>query len=313
MGRISMIYQTDNIEEAIRRMTERNSHSIVFQTRNYSLRQVGARLNLVSDIPSVLVRSWDAGHAKTVIEKWKLEGGLMYWRHWKQNIPPTTKAMLFMEMPLSIVHFETFRSLATNETIIFRPPDWSMHDEMIDYKFPPATTHRRMFDALKETPDDLTNAQKLVLNACGWDTKGSIVFSEKELCARAGLIPGQVCKYLASSAQTKRIYWRIDPIKPMIEPQQEDLLEIYRLLEALPNIGGGMRMLTSSQRKIPFLRKALRQLAKQKCVAVYEPVHILFKGWKEADYDIRDAVAGVYRERCMQMRRLVEDAPKYEF
>lgn len=312
------IYQTSDIPEAIRLMAARNELSIVFDYQ-WALRHVRHRLNQVADIPSVLVRPWDA-FCETSVNKWLEQKGVMYYRHMPRyrDFLPESEAILFTDTPMQMSDLRNFDAKASNEIIIYRPPDWSMHQERVIFKYPSSEIFKRIFAAfavLKED-DNLTKNQRIALSYCNFGKGKAIAFSAEKIAKLADISVHQFKRIFRFQFALRGHYHRYDCFRLMIEPKDKDLLKIYRLLENEDDIEGGIRMLRfgcHTQAPVKNYLKFFKIMVKQKCIEVYDPVHILVDGWKPMEYDVVDALVGVRRASCMEMRRLVEDAPVYKF
>ena len=295
-------------------MAERNESSVVFQ-HSFCQRRIRERLDLVADLPSVLVRPWDSFAVKT-IEKWQANKGLMFYRHMvKMDLVPETDALLFTCCPLHEKELAQFAGRVRNEIINHRPPDWSMHDETIAFKYPSGETYRKIIGALSVLKDAvLTRNQRLAVKYSYLPENKVSAFSEHEMHEVAGIPAGQFHRAIQGKWFMQGHYHRYEVYQPMVAPMEADLLEMYRLLEAEPDAGGGLRMLRMGKLKqgyIKFFEKALGILVKTKCVMQYEPVHIVLEGFKPMDYEMQDAVSAVKRAGCMRLRSMVDAAPIY--
>jgi hypothetical protein len=309
------IYQTNDIESAIRRMNERNEWSIVFQN-SFCRRSVRERLEKVADIPSILVRPWDL-FAEKSIEKWQAEKGLMYYRNLRRkDLMPETDALIFTCCPLHEKELFQFQGRVRKELIIYRPPDWSMHDEEIEFKHPDSSVYRKIVDALDVVKnDELTKNQFLAFQYSDFYGKEASIFSQPRIESIAGIKRGQFNLALRGKWFMKGRYHRYNIYQLMVAPMEPDLLEMYRILEEEEDVEGGLRILRFGKLKrgyVKFFEKALKILVKSKCVAEYEPVHIVLSGFKPMDYEIQDAVSAVKREGCYRLRKMVNESPIYQ-
>lgn len=311
-----MIYKTDNIEQAIRSMASRNKYSLAFEFA-WCRSRVRTRYNLISDVPSVLLLSWD-GNRESVVRKWRHNGGLMIYRHMARfDNMPESDAVLFTEMPLMYKQFAKFQDRAKKEIIIYRPPDWSMHETSVNAKFPLSDAYRKTTQAMKSMigkHDNLTRNQELCLSACGHDKDECAVFSTEQIEGASGLMFGQFKAMWKGKFTLRGHYDFYDLYKPMIPPDEPDLLDIYQALERERSIGGGLRALRfgkPSDGKIKFFEKGLKLLVQLRSVAKYDRVHIVRAGWQEMDEEITDAIAGVRRRSFERLRNMVDAAPFY--
>ena len=307
------IYQTTDMEAAIRRMAATNPRAVVFNF-HWMLRHIRTRFDLFQDIPSTLLRAWDAMADQTAA-KFQKEKGLLFYNHMrKMDKLPETDGLLFTEMPLALKDFEEFSGRAKKEIIVYRPPDWSMHQEAIEHYFPMSDNYIKFLAEIGEKfgkHDHLLFSQNLAMRFCGLPPQRVAVFNIHDIKSIDG---SQMRRMLKFQLCMRGHYIRYDAYKPMVPPMGMDQLDVYKAIEAQPDAGSGVRLLRFGKAegpKIPQFDKTLRLLVKEKCVMRYDDIHIILDGWQKLDYEAIDAVAEVRRKGCLKIRSMVEHAPVY--
>jgi len=307
------LYQTTDMEGAIRSMAASNPRTVVFY-HNWCLRRVRPRFDLLADIPSVLLRAWDANADKTGA-KFQRDKGLLFYSHMSRlDKMPSTDGLMFTEMPLAFRDLEQFAGRVKHEIVVYRPPDWSMHQEAIEHSYPMSGDYLKFFAEIGEKfgkHEHLSFSQNLALRFCGLPPERLAVFNIHDIQSIKGATMRRILKFQLCM---RRHYIRYDAYKPMIAPTSQDQLDVYRAIESQPDAGSGVRLLKFGKAEgpiVPQFEKTLRLLVKNKCIMRYDDIHIILDGWQKLDYEAIDAVAEVRRKGCLKLRSTVEQAPVY--
>lgn len=315
------LYQTEDMESAIKRMVSRNDRCVVFQ-KNWCLRQIRLKTLDVFDIPSIACRSWDS-FADISLEKWQKEHNLLYYRHdtFRDKLP-AADAMLYIEVPLQHKVYDQFSSRVGRETIIYRPPDWSMQEEALNFRYPNSAYYRTVLAAIEGLRGNArTDRQEMALRYSGFDPAKTTVFTADDIMAITGI--GERLLRILLSYKFKGKYIRYHCYTPQIEPDEPDMLDMYRILEGEPDVGRGMRMLRFDElcriferngiaNRVPGFKPYLKRLVREAYVSSSPPVYLMTDGWRKPDYHVIDAVANVRRGDWFRMMNLVEAAPEYD-
>ena len=307
------LFKTDNIELSIRKMVDRNRKCLIFD-HVYAFRRIPAQLNLVADIPCRVIKLWEDAKSKSV-KDWQDNGGLAICKlvNHESKIP-FIDGSLFVEPPIIIDDLQFVSNHVERELIVFRPPDWSMHQEYIDHKYPTKERREQIIRILnlRLNPDLLNKHEKFALEAKNLNEKVDVLFNENDMCKAAGFRYSQFRDYILSVKELRNYYVKLDPVTPMIAPNNPDLLEMYRILESQKDYGGGVRMLVDGKvKQVPGFRKALKTMIKEKNVLTHQPVHVLKDGWQNIDFGMHDAIIAEYRDRARRLREAVDSAPDY--
>lgn len=318
-----MIYHTDDIEGAIRKMVELNERCVVFQ-RPQTLRPIRLRLNCVADIPSIACRTWDA-FAQDSVDRWKSEGGLLYYRPdvFAPDIMPETDALLFAECPLQYRILEQYSDRVKRDIIIFKPPSWVQHEATIEFKYPRSDYYQTLELVIRgligrEVPDKLAAC----LRYSGYPADKTAVFLGYEVAGIMGISERQL-RILLKWHGFRGNHIRYHCFTPMVPPEDDpDAWEIYSVLEEEPNVYRGMRALRFFElarvyqpgglaNRIPGFKPVLKRLVKSRHVADNGLVYVVKDGWRKPDYAMMDATANVRRGDWYKLRNLVDQSENY--
>lgn len=308
------IYRTNDMESAAHALAKNHSHVLIYEkTNGFCHRTIRMRRSLLKDLNPKVIRSWDS-FSKNQVEQWRKDGGVVNWRDGdKVSNVPECDAILMTEMPLFPDDFYRIYNLARKEIVIFVPPDWSMHEEEINRRYPLSDVLvklRSTIDNLRGYHDDLTKVQRAVLAIGECDPAKTAVFGHAEI-EKLAEVPVGVFRSLFLR---RRVYTRYECYRPMVPPEDPSLTEIYASLCNVPEIGGGIRALKSGAHmphippKASFLLKKLR-LAKS--IQKFDDVYLIEKPFKPINYDIFDAEQGVIRKQHYKLREFIQDKPIY--
>ena len=309
------IYQTDQMELAVREMSLRNHAFVVYCTQK-NRRKIPLRLNEVKDIPMVIAREWDPFFQKS-IDFWKDEGGMLLYRHGPVDPKPVeAEAALFTEAPLSYMEFEILSSHIQREMVIYRPPTWNLHEDMLEYKNPTSNIYYTLYTLIhclmgRELPPRLEAA----LQYSEYRARDKVaVFEAKEIQAIIGLDDRQI-RTVLNGKGLHNVYSRYHCYTPMIEPEDPDLLYFYKLLEscpAMPNNERYLRMdLFPGHKRLQGQSRLMSRLVREKYVKKNPHIYVIRTGYKPLDYPVIDAIANARRGEWFRMRNLIDQSPEY--
>src|SRR5512139_677455 len=289
------IYRAHDIEGAIRLMTEQNVLSTVF-FYNGLRKPIRPRLNLIKDIPSIMARTWDP-FFQARVEKWKEKRGLLLFkgRATVQSVIPETGALLLTECPIKHSVFERFAARARREIIVFRPPSWVLHQQLVDQRYPSQDNLRALEMVInglrgRDVPDRLAAAVRYA----GFDQKEVTAFTAPEVIGLLG-IDYPVFRVLMNDYMWRGHYVRYNCLTPVIEPENAMLTDAYHRLEAEPDVYRGERMLRFNQIDGQNQQSIVKLLVREKSVIRDAHIHIVTPGWKPINHARYDAIAQVHR------------------
>lgn len=304
-----MIYRTYDMEASTRRMTQRNAHSILWWEYKCP-RPIRIRLNKIADVPAALIRSWD-DHAPQAIENWRNAGGLAIYRpsRTRQWTVPSD-AMLFLEAPFQHEKFLTFTEHVIQDIVIYRPPEWVLHDDALATLYPTSEVHRTI-DALApafcNAPQNVE--QEVAVQLAGFGADKSAVFTAKDVASITG-INERLMRAVLPRFGTARFH----PYIPHIPPDDPHLRWAYDAIEAEPDVDRGTRLFKfnkPTQPVAPGFGTALKQLVKTHHVGDYDCIYVVNLAAPPRDYTRIDAVSNARRGQWWKMRNVVDAAPEY--
>ena len=305
------IYRTRDMEAAIRLMTEQNALSTVF-FYNGLRKPIRPRLNLIKDIPSITARTWDP-FFQSRVETWKEKRGLLLFRGTvpQASLIPETAALLLTECPIKYSVLEKFAARARREIIVFRPPSWVLHQQLVDQLYP-SRDHLQALEMVinglrgRDVDDRLAAAVRYA----GLDPKEVTVFTAPEVIGLLG-IDYPIFRVLMNDYMWRGHYHRFHCYTPVIEPENEALLDMYRRLESEPEVYRGERMLRFNQLDGRNQRPNIKLLSREKSVIRGTHIHIVTPGWKPVNHARYDAISQVHRADWFKMKNVLDAAPEY--
>ena len=315
-----MIYQTSDPLASIRKMRERNARCVVYD-KYVCMKAILARLNRVADIPAITAQAWTEQGA-AAIERWREGHKLLYYRPALDPIAhfPECDALLFIECPLQYDMFEKLAAMVRNEIIIYRPPDWKLHEETVLAKYPTAAYHKSlmaMIEGLRHR--ELTERMEQALAFSGYDPEHTSVFTAKDAMGMLGMPERQMKSIL--KYKYRGHYCRFEVYRPMCSPIDDDWKEMYGVLEGEPDLGNGWRMLRFGElgntnlqvkeHRVPEFKRYLMWMVRKHNVRKEPNIYLLRDGFRKQNYDIVDAIANVRRGNWFKMRNIVDAAPDY--
>ena len=305
------IYRTRDMEAAIRLMTEQNALSTVF-FYNGLRKPIRPRLNLIKDIPSITARTWDTFFQDRV-ETWKEKRGLLLFkgRASETSRIPETAALLLTECPVKHTVLEKFMARARREIIVFRPPSWVLHQQMVD-QLHPSADHLRALEMVVNGLRGRDVDARLTAAAlyAGVNPKDATIFTAPEVIGMLG-IDYSVFRVLMNDFMWRGHYTRFHAYTPVIEPDNEMLLDLYRRLEAEPDVYKGERLLRFNQLDGRNQRTNMKMLSREKSVIRGTHIHIVTPGWRPMRPARYDALSQVPRADWFKIKNVIDAAPEY--
>lgn len=301
-----MIYQTDNMEAAIRAMVYRNSDCLLLR-RHFIKKAIRLRSIDIKDLGGVLCKA-KSPLADGQIARWKQLHGLLYY-HWSSGYEiPDTDALFFVECPLQYFEFQNHLCHVNREVVIYRPPVWTLHEQKIEQLYPSSTyllTIMGVVEALRNRPlDDL---QSTVLEYSGLPGDAAVFYAH-EIEAITGIESRNMTR-LIKNIRFNGIYLRYTPIAPIIEPEDPTDKAVF---DSIVNMGAGYqdyRLL----RPIDFVGVShiINRLIRTGYLATRHTVYLVGKMDRALRYAKIDAVNATYRANWYRMKNVVDNAPKY--
>ena len=317
------IYHTFDMENAVRALLATNPHVIIYH-HYANLRRIVIRSNLLWDIEQYRCRAWDSFGPLT-IEKWRENGGLMVYHPtlFDKNCPfPETDAVLFIECPLSHRDFQELAAKVKREIVIFHPPSWRLHEETVEFRNPHSAYYHTLLStigSLVRRPD-LKPRIEAAMRYANFDPDRTAGFEAADIYAITGIPPRQL-RTLMKWKGFRGKHIRYHCYCPVVEPDEPDLLEMYRVLEAEPDAYHGIRMLRFNElarvlehgigARVMGFKRLLKRMVNEGYVRSDPDIYLLTEGWKQPDYAIVDAITNVRRAEFYRMKTLVEDSPEY--
>ena len=242
-----MLYQTDDMESAIRTMAARNHHTVV-NTMLRNTRRIRMRGNMVADLPNIYWTQAMASDLPKHVAAWRESGGVLFYRGtWiRDNLPPAD-ALLFIECPHQHLDYENLAERIAREIVIYRPPTWELHDEAIDTIYPLAWKFQVLdlaIDGMRGRKDLHPRLEAAIRFRGIGPVEAMSAFTVEDLSIVSGFSEVEVSRLLRSR-QYLRMVVGYKCFVPQCEPDDPDTLGMYRILESEPDVYDGVRMLRS--------------------------------------------------------------------
>lgn len=172
------LYQTDNMENAVRAMSKRVRQSVIHEYYLGSKR-VRLRTKKLTDVPLLEVHPWLEGPTALTVAKWVETGGVLYMKGSTRFLNlPDCDALLYVEAPLSMRSFEIRTAGVRDEVIVYRPPTWKYHTVMVEDRHPHIDLYRAAHAFLLALRGrHVSGLQAEALRLSGFDPATSSVFT----------------------------------------------------------------------------------------------------------------------------------------
>src|ERR1035437_8205141 len=242
------LYQTPDMEAAIRLMAQRNHYATIFVDYNCK-RRIRLRANKIADLPMKVVRPWDT-FANMRMDAWRNKGGLLHYSYsHAYPAPVMTDAMLFVEAPLQYDAFVKHTSRVVNEVIVYRPPTWELHTETINRLYPTSETHSAIDLTIKGLAGNwvmMPATHLAAMRLSGFAPDETAVFTPDDIAALPGMDEAQL-RTVLKNRRFVGFHSRYHPYRLNIRPDAMDLAWAYDVLEAEPDVYLGLRMLRTDR------------------------------------------------------------------
>ena len=317
------IYQTRDMERAIRAMSTRNDRKVVFRYHAGD-RKIHIRTRLLEDIPSTLCRPWD-DFADSTIARWQEKQNLLYYLHNPRHDKlPECDALFYEEIPIQHTDFLEIADRVKKEIIIYRPPDWAMQEDALPLRFSESDDLRTVLHAVKclQGQREWTKLESAAVEYAEFPPEETTVFTGEEIEDVTELTLRRIKTAAKYKLQRRWLRWHC--YIPRFEPDTDPVLrEMYRVLLGEPDIGKGVRALRFGElrrvyvrggawARVPGFKPALKLLVRGNYVAKLPDIYMLRDRKKDGfDYEIIDAISEVRWRRWHKMREMVEAAPEY--
>jgi hypothetical protein len=191
------------------------------------------------------------------------------------------------------------------EVILYKPPTWELHEELVDFLYPSSAHYRTLLLFIKGIRGAPTSQlQQDALSLSGHDPKLTTVFNAHEIAPVLGMSARQVKMLLGF--KFRGFHTRYSTYLPMLRPNTSDLSVAFDVLTELPAQDGEWRLLRFDDFEESKL--ALKQLVKYGYVRRGKDIYLLQDGYRQPDYIAIDAVNNARRGDWYKMRTIVDRA-----
>lgn len=294
------IYQTTDMEAALRRMVAVHDKVVVFN-KHWCKCRIRLRDELISDLPTISASPirplWDRQLAK-----WnKKKGVLFYTPNLVIDKLPDTPAMLFVEAPLSCRTFLQYITRVEKEVVVYRPPNWEFQEEKLTLSLPKASELEAVLavaEGLKDEP--LNDVELAAARVTGFDR----VFTYSHIKSITGLTQPQVPK-LFTRGFSGNFRWYV-PYTLLLAPEEDWLLAAYNTLADQLERG----LLRSD--KFNGSAMEMQMLRRQGYVRRGDPVYCLRNRHRPPDFHLMDAINNARRADWYKMKMIVESSVEFD-
>lgn len=247
--------------------------------------------------------------------RWKAENGtLINYRpqHKREPILPHDACFL-TECPLSIDLIEGQARDTRKVCVVYKPPTWRQHEEVIFTKYPSGTSCKRLIQAVKAvkpTPELARMAQAL-----GIPTAGTYAIADEALRESLGvsMIDFPPLRKRALRHIDGRRFSSVIELVPRIEPEDESLLGMYRYIkDSLPAVGH-IRLARDGalSKAARFWKISLKALVRSGSVEQKRKICFYFMDGIAPDYKKIDAEHQGAKARLTRLIQFVDSLPEY--
>lgn len=307
------LYRTDNMEQAIRDLALMYRRVMVFQHHRVMF-PIRLRGNLISDIPMLIGKPWMRESLST-LQTFERDGGVLIYMH-RLNVPkvPQCDAMVVVEAEYALSKFQRIVECCSGPVVVFRPPDWSKHDEMITKLYATSEVYHTVLDIVhsmihRDIGPQMAAAQVLT----GWPAELCAMFHAINVAVVTGLSERQIRRVFMLLPLQRKCH-RYHPYTPVIPPQDDGYRWIYDLLVEQPDVYRGARMLRGDvigKRNPAGFDKGLKWLINKGHVRRDPAIYILRTDHTPIDDTSVNAIALARRQDWANMKAAIDAAPEW--
>ena len=279
------LYHTTDMKAAYRSMIKRN-FACILRNSYFCNRPIRFR----ADIPTISANPSVIGYEDRILRWLQYGGVLVDTRRFKYiDDIPRCHAMLIPEAPMGYQECNHLSRRVSNEIIIYKPPNWELHEESVNYYWPRANRVNDLLDAVST----IKNKNHPLVKAAIKDSKFTVCFEELEGFNEIEL--RAILKLLPA-------YKRYNCYRPMISPEGGEDLDLYRKLESIADIHNGWRLTTSN---------AFSRLVKNNNVESGPQLHLIDNSKTILDLVKIRAIGEARRQDWEAMRTMIDLSPEY--
>ena len=280
------LYRTSKMEDTVRALDA--AHERVMVRAIHRLHNpIRLRVKQLQDIRPFYARN--ASEFDSEIEHWKEEcGTLINYRTYNRNEPLYDyDACMLCEAPLAMDDIVKLSQGAKALCVIYHPPIWRAHEELLFSTYPTKQACRRFVQAIGNTKQ--TNEFAAIAVACGIPTAGTRAAEDDDLAKELAISQPDlsIIRKRAMRSFEGRRYSHVIQLIPRIEPEDKTLLAMYQFIKnELPAVGH-IRLARDNvlSKAARFWKIALRALVRSGSVQQKAKLAFYFVDGLEPDYD----------------------------
>jgi len=303
--------RTSRMEESVL-LLDKSYDKVMVRADHQTEMPIRLRVKMLEAIDPHYLRSNEAFDSQ--IPVWNEEGGTLinYRRYQKMEKAMPHEALLICEAPLSLDILDDLTRDTKQECVIYRPPTWRQHEELVFAKHPPGTQCKQFVQAVtraKPIKEYALIAQKLNI-----PTAGTHAINDDELRELLGKNRRdmEIMRKRALSGLGSRRYSLVHPLIPRIEPEDHTLMEIYKAITELPAFGkvnlARDNVLSKAAR---FWKTALRALVRSGSVERRPTIGFYFTGGIMPNYDNLQAQHLAAQAKLKRLIATVDSLPDH--
>lgn len=251
------------------------------------------------------------------IEQWKVEcGTLINYRHYQKTEPVFDyDAAVLCECPLSMDLIEKYARGAKSLCVIYRPPIWRPHEELLFSEFPTGKGCKRFMQAVAASKP--TKEFASIALACGIPTAACYASNDDDL-AKELVISKEDLSIIRKRAMRNsagRKYSQIIQLVPRVEPDDKALLQLYNFIKDELPVLGHVRLARDNalSASVRFWKTALRALLRSGCIEQKEKTCFYDLSGAEPDYDKIEAEHQAAKAKLSRLIAEVDSLPEFHF
>ena len=310
------LYQTDDMEFAIRRMLQRN-HKVVLLKKTYNRKSIELRPHRIPNFKYTLMRENNPYDLPGLI-RWQSEGGLLNYRPGmtrlnRQN-SPAAEGLFVVEAPTDLIVYYSITEKISREVVIYRPPTWELHMDTMAIKHPGSREMVALVGVMQGLCGlDLNPLQQMAVDYAKFDRSEVSVFTADQINELTGI--DKVAFRHLLKFKFRGFHVRYDVFMPNIRPSDPEHAIVFDALLQEPDLGGGIRMFrfgfgSTGINTVGFIR-ILKALIYTRHIRKLAPIHIMKQGYKFPNLAMLDAQANVRYGEFYKIKNMIDAAPVY--
>lgn len=302
---------TEDKEKCIRDLFERFTH-VVVQPQCLVRNPIRLREPMITDLPLYSHKPW-LPNKENVLEEWHKKGGVLLNYSFNKSLENVGEhdAHIHVECPVDMQKFNNDTVYTQKEAVIYKPPSWKGHEDLLDIRHPHIDTIKRAWLVLeKMRKSEMPLRSQVACEVAKVPTVGIVACADHDLCRDAIIDPTRmiaVRKSIEDEAMQRKCKV-VYALVPRIEPTDNAHREVWDKIKNTPESYLGERMFTAygMQKLTLNWRKVIKAMVREGSIEKKYPIYIYPFGDIEPDWNGAESRRQAAFDELEKMKVFVE-------